>query len=62
MVQMYSGAVRVSTRPLDRIKGYAVTYPVVIDMENPPDKEARTQALVGKKTLCTDIAIAFKSQ
>ena len=44
---------------LDRIKGYAVTYPVVIDMENPPDKEARTQALVGKKTLCTDIAIAF---
>lgn len=28
-------------------------------MENPPDKEARTQALVGKKTLCTDIAIAF---
>lgn len=44
---------------LDAIKPYKLTYPVVIDMENPPDPEARTQAIKNNRRLLTDITLAF---
>lgn len=44
---------------LNAIKPYKLTYPIVIDMENPPDKDARTQAIKNNRRLLTDIALAF---